>query len=216
MNIQETVQNELNTIIEEGKVHAIIKAQLEKTIKGLFDEALREYSDFGKQIREVVQESLKIDLSKISTLGYQQIVTDIVREQLQKNALESIVEPVTEAISGILQPIEKRTYKLSEILEEFKRREIYESEGELTLCVEHSSYGSIHIGIDEKPGKNKYSCDVQFSIDAKDKKIYSFECGRLGTRDLRAKSLGGGFNNFLFNLHASQCPIEVDEHACET
>jgi len=123
MNIQDQVQIALNNIVESGKIEEIVAKNVEKTIESLLHDALREYSDFGKNLKEIVQSALKIDLSKISTLGYQQIVTDIVRQKLQEATLEHISKPLEETLNQIIAPFEKRTYKLSEIIDEYKKHE---------------------------------------------------------------------------------------------
>lgn len=217
MELEKVVQEEFNNLVESGKVKEIIAKNLENTVQEIFKSSLREYSDFGKELQAVVKEALKVDLTKISLLGYQQIVTDIVKEQLEAHVLTQVAAPIEEALKVILTPFEKRIYKLSEIVEKFKECEIEESEGELTLIVEHSSYGSIHIGIDESDRKDSvWNCDYRFSLDKTDKRIYSFESERSLSKDLTKKSLGRGFTKYLFNLYASQCTIEVDESNCET
>lgn len=90
MNIQEQVQSALNNIVESGTIEKIIAQKVEKAIEDILSDSLRSYSDFGKKLEEVVKQSLQIDLSKISTLGYQQIVVDIVKQKLQEAALTHI------------------------------------------------------------------------------------------------------------------------------
>lgn len=221
MNIQEQVQSALNNIVASGTIEEIIAKKVEKTIEDILTDSLRSYSDFGKKLEEVVKQSLKIDLSKVSTLGYQQIVVDIVKQKLQEATLKHISEPIEKAINEVIAPIEKRTYKLSEIIEKYKEYEWDSSDDdeiEISFHVEYSEYGSIYIGFDKKRNKERYSCEYQFSIDKKDQAIWMFEIkGWKPQRgDLRASSIHGSFDHFIFNLYASQCPIEIDENNVET
>ena len=222
MNIQEQVQSALNNIVASGTIEEIISKKVEKTIEDILTDSLRSYSDFGKKLEEVIKQSLQIDLSKVSTLGYQQIVVDIVKQKLQEATLNHISEPIEKAINEVIAPFEKRTYKLSEIIEKYKEYEWDSSDDdeiEISFHVEESSYGSVHIGFDKEKGKRKYDCEYQLSVnDDKDKNIYSFEIkGWKPQRgDLRASSIHGSFDHFIFNLYASQCPVEIDENNVET
>lgn len=221
MNIQDQVQNSLNEIVSSGKIEEIISKKIEKTIEDILDDSLRSYSDFGKKVKEVINNSLQIDLSKISTLGYQQIVTDIVKQKLQEAALQHISKPIEEVLSQVLSPFEKRTYKLSEIIEKYKESEWDSSdddEVEISFHVEESSYSSIHIGFDIEAGKRKYDCEYQMSLNKDDGVLWMFEIKgwRPQKGDLRASSIHGTFDHFIFNLYASQCPIEIDENRVET
>src|SRR5690606_9030266 len=153
MNIQEQVQSALNNIVASGTIEEIISNKVEKTIEDILNDSLRSYSDFGKKLEEVIKQSLQIDLSKISTLGYQQIVVDIVKQKLQEATLNHISEPIEKAINEVIAPFEKRTYKLSEIIEKYKECEWDSSdddEVEISFHVEYSEYGSIYIGFDKK------------------------------------------------------------------
>lgn len=218
MDLSKTVQAELNKLIDEGAVQAIIKTQLESTIKSIFNSSLREYSDFGKELEKVVKQSLQIDLSKISVLKYQQIVTDIVKEQMQKSILENVKQPLDKALSDLLSPLEDRVYKLSEIVEEFKKQECSnETEGELTLIVEHSTYGSIHVYLDSKSDIERYNCAYNFSLSNRDNKIYHFNLERRRAgMDVRKENISGRFDNLLFNLYASGTVLDIDEGHCQT
>jgi len=221
MNIQDQVQLALNNIVESGKIQEIVAKNVEKTIESLFHDALREYSDFGKNLKEIVQSVLQIDLSTVSTLGYQQIVTDIVKQKLREATLEHISKPLEETLNQIIAPFEKRTYKLSEIIAKYRECEWDSSdddEVEISFHVEYGNYGSIYIGFDKESSKERYSCEYQISIDKKDGHMWMFEIkGWKPQRgDLRASSMHGPFDHFIFNLYASQCPIELDEKDVET
>jgi len=221
MNIQDQVQAALNNVVTSGKIEEIISKRIEKTIEDILDDSLKSYSDFGKQVKEVINNSLQIDLSQINTLGYQQIVVDIVNQKLKEATLEHISKPIENVLSQVIAPFEKRTYKLSEIIAKYKESEWDSSDNdeiEISFHVEKSSYNSIYIGFDKEENKDRYSCEYQMSLDEKDGVMWMFEIRgfRPKNGDLRASSIHGTFDNFIFNLYASQCPIEIDENSVET
>lgn len=221
MNIQDQVQLALNNIVESGKIQEIVAKNVEKTIESLFHDALREYSDFGKNLKEIVQSALQIDLSTVSTLGYQQIVTDIVKQKLQEATLEHISQPLEETLSQIIAPFEKRTYKLSEIIAKYRECEwdsLDDDEVDISLHIEDSGYNSIYVHFDKESSKERYQCAYRFSIDKKDGHMWMFEIKGWSPKvgDLRASSIHGTFDHFIFNLYASKCPIELDESNVDT
>jgi len=221
MNIHDQVQSALNNVVSSGKIEEIISKRIEKTIEDILEDSLKSYSDFGKQVKEVINNSLQIDLSKISTLGYQQIVVDIVNQKLKEATLEHISKPIEDVLSQVIAPFEKRTYKLSEIIAKYKEYEWESSDSDeidISFHVEYGDYSSIYIGFDKEESKQRHSCEYQLYINKDDSLMWLFEIkGWKPQRgDLRSSPIHGDFDNLIFNLYASQCPIEIDENSVET
>jgi len=218
MDIQILVQEQLNKIITEGKLAEIVKTKVEKTLEDVIQDMVRIYSDFGKGLKEEINKAFKIDFEKISAVDYNHIVVSIVKDQLDKHLLSSVKDPISAAITEYLGPLEKKEWKLSEIIEKFKQEEIEDKSdgGEITLHVERSDYGSTHISFDKEDGKKRYECEYEMSIDSKTGKPYSFGAGQYCHHrgDLRTESLHGSFDKFFFRLYAQQVTIIIDE--CET
>lgn len=215
MDIQLVVQDQLNKIISEGKLEAIVRTKVEKTLDDIIGDSVRSYSDFGKTLKEEINKAFKISFEEISAVDFNHIVVSIVKEQLDKNLLHSVKEPISEAISQYLGPIEKKEWKLSEIIEKFKQEEIEDKHegGEISLHIKKSNYGSTHIAFDKEHGRKKYECEYQMSINTKTGKPYSFHAGEYHPHrgDLRKESLPGAFDGFFFRLYAQQVTIIVDD-----
>jgi hypothetical protein len=218
MDIQVVVQDQLNKIITEGKLEAIVKEKVEKTVDDIVGDLVRSYSDFGKGLKEEISKAFKVDFCKISSVDYNHIVVSIVKEQLDKKLLESVKEPIANEIQEYLGPLEKKEWKLSEIIEKFKREEIEDKSdgGEITLHVEKSNYGSTHISFDKDEDKRSHDCEYEMSIETKTGKPYRFGVGqyRKHLGNLRAESLHGAFAKFFFRLYAQQVTIIIDD--CDT
>lgn len=221
MNIQEQVQNSLNDIVLSGKIEELISSKIEKTIDDILSSSLREYSDFGKKLKEVVDSSLQINLDKVSALGYQKIVMDIVNEKLKQAVMDNISAPLEKVLSEIIAPFERRTYKISEIIEKYKEHEWDSSDDddiEISFHIETSDWGNTSVSFDKNPDKERYNCKYQLNLNKGDNHIWMFNIKgyRPQTGDLRSASIHGAFDHFIFNLYASQCPIELDENSVET
>jgi hypothetical protein len=218
MNLEETVQEQLDLIVSAGKVQEIIKAQLEKTLQSIISDALTSYGDFGKELKLVVNDALKINLSNVGVLEYNKIVTDIVKSELDKSLFASVIGPIQSQLSSYITDLEKTEWKLSEVIEKFTQSLKQDSsEGEITLIVTDTSYGYRHIYFDEKADKEKYQCAYQLDVN-KDNKVYSFTAGAYSKveKDIRIKPVLGSFDAFLFKLYAMECVVVIDESECET
>jgi|SRR6478735_4053318 len=218
MDIEVIVQDQLNKIITEGKLEAIVRAKVEKTLEEIIQDMVRSYSDFGKGLKEEITKAFKVDFGKISAVDYNHIVVSIIKEELDKNMVQFVKEPISEVLSNYLGPIEKKEWRLSEIIEKFKQEEIEDKSdgGEISLFVEVSNYGSTHISFDKEEGKERYNCEYRMSINSKTGIPYSFSVGEysLHRGDLRKASLHGAFDGFFFRLYAQQVKIIIDE--CDT
>lgn len=219
MELQSVIQKEFNAIVDAGTVNKIINAQLEATVKNIFNDMLRDYSDFGKELKKAVGEALKIDLTKLTILDYNSIVCKIVTEQLDKCVLESIAEPVSKHIQSYMGALEKKEWKLSEIIEQYIDHLKTEdnSSGEITLIVNTDNWGTWHVYFDEDSDKKNYDCEFQLDID-KSGKVYSFQAGKYHPHkgDLREAPIHGSFDAFMFKLYAGEAIIINDEGYCET
>lgn len=220
MNIQDQVQLALNNIVESGKIEEIVAKNIEKTIESLLHDSLREYSDFGKQLKEIVNSALQINLDQVSTLGYQQIVVDIVNEKLKAAVLENLSKPIEDRLNEVLAPFEKRTYKLSEIIAKYKEHEWNDcdDEGEISFHLETSDWGNTSVSFDKLGYKERRSCEYQLNFNKDDGHLWMFQIKDYIPQkgDIRGASIHGTFDNFIFNLYASQSPIEIDEDDVET
>lgn len=221
MDIQLAVQQELNTLIESGQVATMIQNQLAKTIASVLNDSLRDYSDFGKKLKDEISKSLDIDLSKLNMLDYNSIVANIIKEQLDATIYTQATESINTAIKGYLGTLDKKEWKLSEIVAKLIDM-IKEdgSDGEIDLKVHESDYGSIFIGIDKEKERrsSRHDSEFQLSLDKKTGRVYSFQAGKYKpTRgDWRESPVHGSFDEFLFKLYAMECTVIVDEDNCET
>lgn len=221
MDIQILVQQQLEKIIQEGKLEAIVRAKVEKTLEEVVQDMVRSYSDFGKGLKEELAKAFKIDFDRISMVDYNTIVTSIVKEHLDKHLMLYVKEPIANEIKEYVGALDKKEWKLSEIVERFKKDEISDEDrysgGEITVIVEKSNYGSTHIHFDERRGKKSYECEFKMSLDTRSGIPYSFDIGKYNPHrgDLRYDSLHGEFAKFFFRLYAQKAIIIIDEFDTE-
>lgn len=221
MDIQVIVQQQLEKIIQEGKLEAIVRAKVEKTLEEVVQNMVMSYSDFGKGLKEELTKAFKIDFDRISMVDYSSIVTSIVKEHLDKHLMLYVREPIANEINEYVGALDKKEWKLSEIVEIFKKDEISDEDrysgGEVTVIVQKSNYGSTHIHLDKENEKKPYECEFKMSLDTKTGVPYSFDLGKYNPHrgDLRYNSLHGEFSKFFFRLYAQKASIIVDDYETE-
>lgn len=139
----------MQAMIDSGKVEEIIKAKLEKTVDEAISDALRSYSDFGKDLKKHVEASLKIDVSNVNLQEYGQVVLKMVEGLVNKHVQESAQGKLLEQLNSLFETPPPRI-TLQELLDAYKEGEEdsahsngYERCG---LIIEESDSGYIYVG----------------------------------------------------------------------
>lgn len=217
MELEKVVQSQLDALVKDGSVDKIVKGTLEKTMQSIINDVLRDYSDFGKELKKQVAAAMNIDFEQMKLMDYNHIVTGIVRDQLDKTLFESAIKPISENLKEYLGALDKKEWKLSEIIAEFAKGVGENGHFDISLDVEES-HGFTHIYFDEEKRKRKYDCG--YNINVYKEKIYGFKANKYNTithnLDLKKESISRSFDAFIFRLYACQATIEIDEHDCLT
>lgn len=219
MELEKVVQAELDSIVADGTIQKIVRKQLEATVTSIINDTLRDYSDFGKELKNAVKDAMKIDFERMKLTDYNHIVTGIVRDQLDKTLLENATKPIVENLKKYLGGLDKTSWKLSEIITEFSKELGEDGEAwSINLKVEEDNINFCHIYFDSE--KRKYNSEYRFNINLYKGEIFGFKAGNYTSvshkLDLKQQNLHRGFDAFVFRLYASGATIEVDEDDCQT
>jgi len=210
MDIEKIVNEKFSEIVSSGKIEKMILDVLEKSIKSIIDECLRAYGDFGDVIKKKIKESLKIGDMDLDFPSYNQLVCNWITEIVNKQIITTGKEQIQENIKKFFVPLEKSEYKISEIVEKFKKNIFDESDGEqeITFIEQRSDYGYVHFYLGEKEKEEKYQCEIQIDID-KDGYIYNARIDGIDADKIKLKPLYG-FDSFIFQLFAAKIKIIND------
>jgi len=214
IDINKIVNDSLVKLEEEKFVEGVVQKRLEKTITEIVDDVFREWSDFGKNLKEHVEKNLNVNLSNLGIEGYNTLVLAAVKEQLDKIITTQGVEKIKKRTEEMLLDI-KDEYTLTEIIEELKGED-YRDEWEcdeddkVALIIENSGNGYKHIYLNEEEKSNKYSYDYQIDLD-NDGKPYAIKLK--GNEINTKKILGGlyGLDKLLFKIYAHGSKIVLDQ-----
>lgn len=139
-----------------------VATRVEKLVTEAVDDALRSYSDIGKQIKEAVAASLKVNELNLPSYGC--MVTGMIEQQVKDHAGALIKARLAEDVRDLLN-IAPAEIKLSEIAKgmiEWRSGFDNNDYGDvITVIVGDSSYGSTWLYLDERehrPERDKHSC----------------------------------------------------------
>lgn len=216
IDLNKIVNDTLVKLEKEQFVETVVKKRLEKTITEIVDDTFREWSDFGKNLKEYIRENLNVNLESLGLEGYNSLALAAIKEELDKCITIQGIEKIKETTKEILSDV-KPEYTLSEIIECLKGaslKEEYEyGEGDsiaLIINGEEDGYKHIYLSEEEPYGKSKYNYDYQIDIN-REGKPYSIKLK--GKEIDKNKILGGlyGLDKLLFKIYASGSKIILDQ-----
>lgn len=217
--MQELITKKVEELTTNGKLDEIITKEVTAAMQNTVRDVLRSYGDVGKALEEKLRKDILGSIEKLDFVQYSQTIIDLMQSSLNQSIVEYGVEPAKEVINKFVGALEKKEWKLSEIIEKFKEQEVDEDErdesGTISLVVRPSNYGSIWIGFDMKEDISEdYKCKYRISVKEKDKKLWYFTNEKEKLTPLTESNLTG-FDLFLFKLYACKCTIEIDERNCD-
>lgn len=210
----------INKAVAETMTPEFVKAQVatrvEKLVTEAIDDALRSYSDIGKQIKEAVAASLKVNDLNLPSYGL--LVTGMIEQQVKDHAGALIDARLAEDIRDLLN-IAPAEIKLSEIAKDMIQGRHDDGYGEvITVMVHHNEYGSTWLYLDEeehRTERDKYQCRHSLLLN-EDGTISS---ATIDKRDLKNTQHIGrcwSLGNKIRAYYAAGTKIILDEDAVVT
>lgn len=220
IDLNKIVNDTLGKLEEEKFVETVVKKRLEKTITEIIDDTFREWSDFGKNLKEYIGKNLNVNLENLGLEGYNTLALTAIKEELDKCITIQGIEKIKELTKEILSDV-KPEYTLSEIIESLKDsslKEEYEyDEGDsVAIIIDGKDDGYKHIYLSEEEptsiyrSVSKYDYDYQIDID-KEGKPYSI---KLKNKEIDTKKILGGLygvDKLLFKIYSSGAKIILDK-----
>ena len=218
MDLVKLITEKVQQVQDSGKLEEIIEKNVIECLEDVVSDSFRWSGEAKKAIETGLKEKLAVDLSKIELPQYQKIVSGIVETQLNNAFVKDLTKSIEEAITSITGVLEKKEWKLSEIIEKFIESIDKSCDGSMDeqheSCSLHVDGNDkfIHVYFDMESGKGKYKCGNSLFIY--DGKLSSATVDNNMFTPLYAKSKNG-FDEFIFRLYCNAVTIIVDEYECE-
>ncbi|MCM3273683.1 hypothetical protein [Paenibacillus elgii] len=225
MNLNKMVSDAMKSIESSDFVEKVVREKIQETLKRAIEDSLGTYSDFRKQLDQELKENLLINIKHLGLGGYNLMVLNEVKAQLNHIMHVNGVEKIKENMEKMLVAV-KPEYKLSELIETMKKEENEDGDkiGEkIAFEIEESSGGYHHIYFDPDENKDvglysysrstrsKYSYKYQLHLD-KEGRVYD---AKIDDHELdKNKDIVRYFYNLdkvLFQIFATGAKIIVDE-----
>lgn len=210
----------INKAVAEVMTPDFVKSQVatrvQKLVVEAVDDALRSYSDIGKQIKEAVKASLQVNDLNLPSYGL--LVTGMIEKQVKDHAGALIDARLAEDIRELLN-IAPAEIKLSEIARDMIKDRRDDDYGQvITVIVEHNDYGSTWLYLDEEEHhtrNDKYQCRHSLLLN-KDGTISAARIDKRDLKDTQHIGLSYGLPDRIRAYYAAGTRIILDEDAVVT
>jgi hypothetical protein len=213
MDLGKIVIEKVNAVLDE-RLNDLVTKSVNDCIERLLKDMFGSYGYFEKQLKEVIQAGISLNVENVKLEGYSHRVIKIVEDEISKYLDSNLASVVANRIKDTCSLLDKDSYKLSEIVREFAKSFDVDRNDSVfpTIDVERSNYGVTYLNFDQRSGKSTYDCEYQIAIDDKGK-VWSYRIRGYGGINLGAdRALHGSFEKFIFALYANSVVIEIDDY----
>ena len=216
MDLIKLITDKVKEVESSGKLEEIIEKNVLECLNSVVKDSFSWSGEAKKSIEEALKDKLKINPDNLNLSRYQKIVTDIVEKHVNDTVVKNLGDEIKTAVDGITKVIEKKEWKLSEIIGKFidgidkSYDGVMEDQyGTCTLIVDGD--GSFaHIYFDMEEDKEKYQC--KNSIALHEGKIFSVKLDDKIYSPFVIYSMDS-FETFIFKLYCNNVTVIIDE--CE-
>lgn len=222
MEVDKIVNQVMADFKEEKYLEKLIRKRLEKTMEDVVNSLFRSYSDFSKKLQEQIEKEMVVNLEELTLPEYNALVLNWVKEIVNNHIGDHLKKNIQENLDKFFDPIKKKEWRLSEIIDKFKEDCGGDDENygtKMSFHCEETRYSSddekymYHIYFDQEDDKDAYQCD--FHLFIADGKLSSVKSEKGDLAKSKYKDFYG-FDQFLFQLYAGDVTIKVDEGAVDT
>lgn len=207
IDLSEIIATTVEKVIETDLTKAVEK-EVKECLSSVIDDIFGYNSDARKNLKEKFSSQIAICLENLKIENYNMMVLNAIQDTINGELSKRVEERIKEGILSSISILDKSSYKLSEIVEEFKREllgDMDDYEGhEFTVIVKNSSCDFVYIYFDKEEYQEEYRC--KYRIMLYEGKVSS--C----TPILKPENNAYGFENFLFALYANKVNVEIDSY----
>lgn len=219
MDLVKLIVEKVQDFETSGKLEEVIEKNVQECVEDIIKDSFQWSGEAKKSIKEALKGRLEIDPSGLNLSRYGKIVSQIVEDHTNKLITQDLANSVRESIDSIIKPLEKKEWKLSEIITKYiesldKSHDGYmeDEEGEIGLVISESSASFHHIYFGPVVCNRKW--EYPNSIGLHNGKIFTAKLGDKVLSPFVIESFSH-FEEFLFRLYCSNVVVEIDEDSCE-
>lgn len=206
------VLDSFNALSKSGVIKETIDKQVKVVVDSVIETTLSSYSTFGKQLKETVEHSLKIDVNELDLASYNAFILNVIKAKLDACLYQQGKRQIQEGLEKLLQPAPKEI-KLSKLITDFieysaedVQLEHYEH---ITFHCDQTRLNATWIAFDCEPNKSEYACEYRIAIN-RNGNIFSLQ---INNENYKNKLFVGDLYNFekdLFQLYTAKTKFILD------
>lgn len=229
--VDEIVNSKVKTMIDSGSIAEMIESKIESVISNVVNSELREYSDFGKNLKEYVNKSLQVNFDELGFEGYHENLLRVIGK-VYANSMESVhldkVKKVTEELlanppeivkfSELIEAVKEKAREHATDNEENEDFESYTHEGEITCIIkDRSDKYFTYISLDPEAGKQEWQCAYRIGLSKVSDKteIMSVRMGDKDSSDFFVTETRG-LERLLFKAKCASSAFDFDVEEPDT
>jgi hypothetical protein len=158
--MQRMVLGAFQSLEEDGTLENLVRAQVKQTMEGLIKESLREWSDFGKNLKAHLEEQVKVNFNALNLPTYNHILMQTIEQAFLDVAMDSGLAQVRDRIRELFGCDHPSTLKLSALVKGMRDEWDPETDGwdhKMTLHIDDRDH-CIFIYMDPEERKEQYQC----------------------------------------------------------
>lgn len=215
INITELTNNAVSKIITSGFIEKKIEENIEATISSVVRDIFVSYGDFGKSLKDVLSQKMKINFSDLDIPVYNEYILSLIKSVVDKELADAGYQKIADRVKEILGETLKSDYKITEVFDLFmEQTRGWKDQDDTATLIIKKNYSSWWISIDEDSDKREYECKYRFSV-GEDKLINSLDIGSRGNSGYLSKPVArittDAFGEFLLKAKGQGVKIEMDE-----
>ena len=216
-SFNDLVMKSMDKILKSGDIEKTIEAALKKTMGDIIDSEIRSYSNFGKNLEEIVKQAFNINPKDVTLPQYNDFLLKIITHQVEQFKSNELVAAIKKNMENLLTPAPKEI-KLSKIIEDFKEHydprkcgEYFQNRPEkCTVFIETSEYGSRVIHLDPEHKDEKYQCAISFMVSDNDNRIFALRYEKCDLKRTLFVDRHSQFECDLYQMSVGNTKVEVD------
>ena len=211
LDLNKVVQETIAKMDHEGQIQNLVEEKVTETIESIMGSYFSSYSQFGKGLKEYIDNSLNINFEKIGLDGYHAHITNLLSTIISQKLYGESAEKMKSVVASLLSEAPKQIF-LSEIISKMKEQftaDACDSDARwesMTCKIDGNDRYFRYIGLDPEPGKARHQCTYSIglhkTINESKWEVFSIE---IGGKDVTANLFAGPLYNIEKLLHQMYC-----------
>lgn len=122
MDLQKIAIEKIKKFEESGKIEKIFAERLEKTFEQVIDDCLDSWSDFGKELKEILKEELKINRKDLDLKSYNEILSNYIGSELKSKLETTGLNKLSLFLDDKVLGVTNGEIEFQELIDQFKDR----------------------------------------------------------------------------------------------